>query len=110
MKAVKVTDKIYWVGVQNPDLRVFDVIMKTNWGTSYNSYLIRGSSKTALIDAVKDSFGEEQLCRIQDVCDPASIDYIICNHTEPDHSVLLRGSWIQRHKRKWCVPDRQAYF
>lgn len=89
MKAVKVTDKIYWVGVQNPDLRVFDVIMKTNWGTSYNSYLIRGSKKTALIDAVKDSFGEEQLCRINGVCDPAGIDYIICNHTEPDHSGSL---------------------
>lgn len=89
MKAVKVTDKIYAVGVQNPDLRVFDVIMKTNWGTSYNSYLVRGSSKTALIDAVKDAFGEEQLSRIKDVCDPAGIDYIICNHTEPDHSGSL---------------------
>ncbi len=89
MKAVKVTDKVYWVGVQNPDLRVFDVIMRTDWGTSYNSYLIRGSGKTALIDAVKDAFGEEQLARIKDVCDPATIDYIICNHTEPDHSGSL---------------------
>jgi flavorubredoxin len=89
MKAVKVTDKIYWVGVQNPDLRIFDVIMRTNWGTSYNSYLIRGSEKTALIDAVKDSFGEEQLERIKHVCDPAQIDYIVCNHTEPDHSGSL---------------------
>lgn len=89
MKAVKVTDKIYWVGVQNPNLRVFDVIMETKWGTSYNSYLIKGSKKTALIDAVKDGFGEEQIGRIRDVCDPASIDYIICNHTEPDHSGSL---------------------
>jgi flavorubredoxin len=89
MKAVKVTDKIYWVGVQNPKLRVFDVIMETKWGTSYNSYLIKGSKKTALIDAVKDGFGEEQIGRIRDVCDPASIDYIICNHTEPDHSGSL---------------------
>jgi len=89
MKAVKVTDKIYWVGVQNPKLRVFDVIMETKWGTSYNSYLIKGTKKTALVDAVKDSFGEEQLERIRDICDPASIDYIICNHTEPDHSGSL---------------------
>lgn len=89
MKAVQVTDKVYWVGVQNPDLRVFDVIMHTNWGTSYNSYLVKGSEKIALIDAVKDSFGEEQIERIKDVCDPAKIDYIICNHTEPDHSGSL---------------------
>lgn len=89
MKAVKVTDKVYWVGVQNPKLRVFDVIMETRWGTSYNSYLIRGSKKTALVDAVKTAFSEEQIERIRDVCDPASIDYIICNHTEPDHSGSL---------------------
>ncbi len=89
MKAVKVTDNIYWVGAQNPKLRVFDVIMETKWGTSYNSYLIKGSKKTALIDAVKDSFGDEQLDRIRSVCDPALIDYIICNHTEPDHSGSL---------------------
>ncbi len=89
MKAVQVTDKVWWVGVQNPDLRVFDVIMRTNWGTSYNSYLVKGSQKTALIDAVKDSFGEEQIERIRNVCDPSKIDYIICNHTEPDHSGSL---------------------
>lgn len=89
MKAVQVTDKVYWVGVQNPDLRLFDVIMRTDWGTSYNSYLIKGSKKIALIDAVKDAFGDEQIERIKDVCDPAKIDYIICNHTEPDHSGSL---------------------
>ncbi|MEI6100307.1 MAG: FprA family A-type flavoprotein [Eubacteriales bacterium] len=89
MKAIQVTDKVFWVGVQNPDLRVFDVIMRTNWGTSYNSYLVKGSKKIAVIDAVKDAFGEEQIDRIKDVCDPAKIDYIICNHTEPDHSGSL---------------------
>jgi flavorubredoxin len=89
MKAVKVTDKIDWVGVQNPELRFFDVIMETRWGTSYNSYLIKGSKKTALVDAVKTAFADEQIKRIRSVCDPASIDYIICNHTEPDHSGSL---------------------
>ena len=37
MAAVKLTDKIYSVGVQNPDLRVFDIVMATKYGTSYNS-------------------------------------------------------------------------
>jgi flavorubredoxin len=58
MKAVQVTEKIHWVGAQNPDLRVFDVIMRTEWGTSYNAYLVRGTEKTLLIDAVQDSFGD----------------------------------------------------
>ncbi|MEG0594954.1 MAG: FprA family A-type flavoprotein [Christensenella sp.] len=82
----KIKDGIWWVGVQNPALRVFDVIMETKWGTSYNSYLIQGNDKTAVVDAVKQGFSEEQLERISAITDPKKIDYIICNHTEPDHS------------------------
>ncbi len=86
MEPVKISDGIWWVGTQNPGLRIFDVIMRTDWGTSYNSYLIQGSKKTAVVDAVKDGFSDEQFERISAVCDISSIDYIICNHTEPDHS------------------------
>ncbi|MEL7603883.1 MAG: FprA family A-type flavoprotein, partial [Bacillota bacterium] len=42
MPAVEISKDIYWVGVHNPGLRIFDVIMRTEWGTSYNSYLIKG--------------------------------------------------------------------
>lgn len=86
MLPIEIVSGVYWVGVQNPNLRVFDVIMRTEWGTSYNSYLIKGTKKTAVVDAVKDGFADEQIEKIAGVCDPASIDYIICNHTEPDHS------------------------
>ena len=89
MLPVEITKDIHWVGVRNPDLRVFDVIMRTDWGTSYNSYLIKGSEKTALVDTVKVSFADEHFDRISSVCDLSSIDYIICNHTEPDHSGAL---------------------
>ena len=86
MLPVEITKNIYWVGAQNPGLRVFDVIMHTKWGTSYNSYLIKGAEKTAVIDSVKLAFSDEQIERISSVCDVSAIDYIICNHTEPDHS------------------------
>lgn len=86
MLPVEIVSGVYWVGVQNPALRIFDVIMRTEWGTSYNSYLIKGNKKTAVVDAVKDGFADEQLEKISAVCDVASIDYIICNHTEPDHT------------------------
>ncbi len=86
MQPVTITRGVYWVGVQNPDLRVFDVIMRTDWGTSYNSYLVKGTEKTAVVDAVKDGFADEHIAKISAVCDVSSIDYIICNHTEPDHS------------------------
>ena len=86
MLPIEITKDIHWVGAQNPDLRIFDVIMHTDWGTSYNSYLVKGSEKTALVDAVKYNFADELIERISGVCDVSSIDYIICNHTEPDHS------------------------
>ena len=86
MLPIEIVSGIYWVGVLNPGLRVFDVIMRTDWGTSYNSYIVKGTQKTAVVDTVKDGFADEQIEKISGVCDTASIDYIICNHTEPDHS------------------------
>ncbi len=89
MVPVEITKNIWWAGVQNPALRVFDVIMTTEWGTSYNSYFVKGSEKTALIDSVRDGFFEEQLEGLRQICEPEKIDYIVCNHTEPDHSGAL---------------------
>ena len=86
MLPVEITKGVYWVGVLNPGLRVFDVIMHTRWGTSYNSYLIKGSEKIAVVDTVKDGFSDEHIEKIAGACDVSSVDYIICNHTEPDHS------------------------
>lgn len=89
MPAVEITKDIYWVGVQNPLLRVFDVIMRTEWGTSYNSYVIKGAAGTAIVDTVKAGFTDEFVKNISDVCDLKTIRYIVCNHTEPDHSGSL---------------------
>ncbi len=82
---VKLKDDIYYVGAINPNLRVFDIIMKTDYGTTYNSYLIKGE-KTALVETVHDRFGGVMIDNIREICDPSEIDYIIFNHTEPDHS------------------------
>ncbi len=45
MEAIKIRDRVYWVGVQDPDLEIFDIVMKTEYGTSYNAYLVKGSEK-----------------------------------------------------------------
>ena len=89
MAATKIIEGVSWVGARHPDLRVFDVIMTTQWGTSYNSYFIEGSEKTVLVDTVKKAFVDELLCNIGEVGDISKIDYIVCNHTEPDHSGSL---------------------
>lgn len=88
MSVFKITDNIYSVGVLNPNLRVFDIVMSTEYGTSYNSYIIKGQ-KNVLVETCHHSFFEEYLDNISAVVDPASIDYIILNHTEPDHSGAL---------------------
>ena len=84
----KITDSVYSVGVLNPNMRVFDVVMCTEYGTSYNSYLVRGE-KTALIETCHDTFFDAYVEHLKEVCDPTQIDYIILNHTEPDHSGAL---------------------
>jgi flavorubredoxin len=88
MGVIKLCDGVYSVGVLNPSLRLFDVIMETAYGTSYNAYLITGE-KNVLIDAVHEDYFDEYLENIRSIIDPASIDYIIMNHNEPDHSGAL---------------------
>ncbi|MDR0406058.1 MAG: FprA family A-type flavoprotein [Clostridiales bacterium] len=86
MSAYKISEGIYAVGVQNPNLRVFDIIMKTEFGTTYNAYLVKGAEKTALIETVHAGFFDEYIDNLKQVCDVNSIDYLILNHCEPDHS------------------------
>ena len=89
MLSKRIQNRVFWVGAQNPDLRTFDVVMHTDAGTSYNSYLIVGSEKTAVIDGVREAYATEHIAKISEHCDPAKLDYIVCNHTEPDHSGSL---------------------
>ncbi|GCD11825.1 FprA family A-type flavoprotein [Clostridium tagluense] len=88
MKTTKLKDNIYWIGVNNPELRVFDIIMETKKGTTYNSYLI-DDEKVAIIDCVKDGYFEEFLGKIKGVIGERKVDYIVVQHTELDHSGSL---------------------
>ena len=82
----QLTDGVYFTGVLNPNLRVFDVIMRTEYGTSYNSYVVRGTRKTALIEAAHRSFLTLFRDELAQVPEGRTPDYLILNHTEPDHS------------------------
>jgi flavorubredoxin len=87
MKAVKITDKVYWVGAVDWNLRDFHGYT-TEKGSTYNAYLVLGE-KTVLIDTVKEPFYDEMMSRIASVIDPEKIDIIISNHAEMDHSGAL---------------------
>lgn len=85
----RVSKNVYSIGVINPSLRIFDIVMKANYGTSYNSYFITGD-KNVVIDTVHNDFFSEYINNLQSITDLNEIDYIILNHTEPDHSGSLR--------------------
>ncbi len=78
---------IYSVGVIDWDRKLFDEIIPLPEGTSYNSYLIQGSEKTALIDTADPSKKREFLGNIKKA--GLNIDYIISHHAEQDHSGLI---------------------
>lgn len=88
MKQFEIKKDVFWVGVQDFNLKVFDIVVETKWGTTYNSYIIKGN-KTVLVDTVKEAFYDEFLDKLRAVVNPEQIDYIIVNHTEPDHSGAL---------------------
>ncbi len=86
---LKVSEKVSWIGVVDCDLITFDIVMETKHGTTYNSYFIEAQKK-AVIDTVKEKFWPEYKEKLLSLTDPGEIEYIICNHTEPDHSGSLR--------------------
>ena len=89
----QLTNDLTWVGVQDPQLKVFDIIMETEYGTTYNAYLLKGLEKTALIETVKLPFFDEFRKRIEAVLPITQIDYLIVNHTEPSGgAAVLKGN------------------
>ena len=85
-ESFKLTDSLSWSGVLDKNLRVFDIIMFTEFGSSYNSYVLKGSEKTAIFETAKLKFYDEFKERTESQVKFEDIDYIIVNHTEPDHA------------------------
>lgn len=86
MDSLKLKENFYWIGAQDKDLRVFDIIMETQYGTSYNSFLLKTSEGVVLFETVKEKFCEQYLEKIKTLVDISEIKYIVVNHTEPDHA------------------------
>ncbi|MDR0851588.1 MAG: FprA family A-type flavoprotein [Clostridiales Family XIII bacterium] len=86
MLSKKIADDFYWVGNLDPDLRVFDIVMRTEFGTTYNSYILKGTEKTVIFEAAKERFFDEYLEKISEIVPFECIDALIVDHTEPDHS------------------------
>jgi len=88
MSVVKLAEGVYWVGAIDWNRRLFDSLIPLPDGTSYNSYIIKGSEKTALIDTVDPAMWDE-LPKHLGQLDIKKVDYVIANHAEQDHSGSL---------------------
>ena len=91
----QLAENIFYCGILNPNLRVFDIVMRTPYGTSYNSYVVKGSEGTAIIDGAHARYEGLYMQELEEVLGGAAPDYLVVNHTEPDHSgaiaALLRA-------------------
>lgn len=87
---IDVTESVKWIGILDYDIVSFDVVMETEYGTTYNSYFV-DADKKAIIDTCKEKFWDTYLEKLKSVVDLEEIQYIIANHTEPDHSGNIRN-------------------
>ena len=85
-KAYKLRDNFYWAGILDDTLRVFDIIMYTEFGTTYNSYVYKAGDKTILFETAKAKYFDEYLKELEEITDVRKIDYLVVSHTEPDHA------------------------
>jgi flavorubredoxin/rubredoxin len=88
MRTDELRPGIHWVGAIDWDRRSFDELVPIPAGTTYNAYLVRGSERTALIDTVEPHRAPELLGKLERL-GVKSLDYVVSNHAEQDHSGAL---------------------
>ena len=104
----EISKDVYWVGIRDWNRRLFDALIPLPRGTTYNSYLIVGSEKKALIDTANPGFEKEWEEKISKVTNPADVDYVIMNHAEPDHAGSIPHIMAINSKAKLVATSRGA--
>ena len=102
----KISDRIFYVGVNDDDKVLFEGLWPLPVGVSYNSYIVK-DEKIALIDTVESGFEEDFLANIDEVVDGRMIDYLVVNHMEPDHSSLI-ALMLERYPQLMIVANSKA--
>lgn len=84
----QISERVFYVGVNDDDKVLFEGLWPLPVGVSYNSYVV-ADEKVALIDTVECGFEEEFIANIEEAIGDRLIDYLVVNHMEPDHSSLV---------------------
>jgi flavorubredoxin len=90
MQQIKLSENIFYLGVNDRRTHLFENLWPLPYGVSYNSYLIQ-DDKIALIDTVERQFIEDYFDKIDTILKGRTIDYLIINHMEPDHSGAMKA-------------------
>lgn len=104
---IAIAKDIYFIGVFDPDIRTFDIVMKTANGSTYNAYLIKTSEGVIIVDTVKKEFQDDFFHHVEALCSYEEIKYVIIHHIEPDHSGAL-PELIQRAPHAKVLISPQA--
>jgi len=105
---VKVTDKVYWIGANDRRTSLFENMWPLPYGISYNSYLIV-DDKIALVDTLEQGSSDDYLEKIEErIGKDRSIDYLIINHMEPDHSGAIK-SIVERYPEIKIVGNLKTF-
>ncbi|MEG2613704.1 MAG: FprA family A-type flavoprotein [Alistipes sp.] len=86
MNILDIKPGIHYVGVNDRTTTRFEALWSLPNGVSYNAYLVVGDQKTALIDTVEQSYGSQLFQQIECTLQGRTLDYLVVNHMEPDHS------------------------
>lgn len=90
MNTARISESVYYIGVNDRTTARFEGLWPLPYGVSYNSYVVVGTNKTAIIDGVEAGHALLQIDHIQRLLGGRHPDYLVINHMEPDHSGAIR--------------------
>ena len=104
---MKITENVFYVGVDDKTIDLFEGQYRVPNGMAYNSYVIVGE-KIAVLDTVSEGFGNEWLSAIDKTLGGKSPDYLIVQHMEPDHSANVT-LFCEKYKNAAVVSNQKAF-
>ena len=102
-----ITDSIFYVGVNDHDIDLFEGQYEVPLGMAYNSYIIK-DEKTAVCDTVDQNFTDTWLSNIKETLSGAAPDYLIIHHMEPDHSASI-SAFAKEYPNARLVSGAKAF-
>ena len=107
MRNMFISDTVFYAGVNDRKVDLFEGQYPVPNGISYNSYIIKGE-KVAVMDSVDKNFGEEWLKNIEKVLGDKAPDYLVVLHMEPDHSANIKA-FLEKYPDAVVVSSAKAF-